>query len=761
MLSAFAVKRWQFTLVVFIALIALGASALSSIPKSEDPTFPFSTFVIVAVLPGATPSDMERLVVDPIETKLKALDDVKKLTTDVEDSLAVTQIEFRAGTDPDRKRDEVLREITALRPTLPPELVRLDTKQLNAAKVNIAEVALVSDAASYRSLDVVARGLKKRIENLPGVGEADIAGLPKQEVTLTLDLERMVALGVAPAEVLAATSAESTNTPAGSVEAGARRFNVKSTGDYASVDLIRATVVRATNGNVIRVGDVATVSIGDVESSPFARWNGRRAVLVTANQKEGQNVFATKAAIDAELEAFAKTLPPGISLERGFDQSKNVAHRLSGFSRDFALAIFLVLITLLPLGWRASLVVMVSIPLSLAIGLFLLGSVGFSINQLSIVGFVLALGLLVDDSVVVVENITRHIREGAAPKDAAIAGTRQITLSVLGCTATLIFAFVPLLALPGVSGQFIRSMPVAVVFTIAASLLVSLTIVPFLASRILKGEGEHGNIFFRALTYVIELTYRPVLARAVAYPKTTLVFAAAIFLGSIALVPKIGFSLFPKAGIPQFMVKVEGNDGASLAETDRAARFVESVLRRHPEVTNVATTVGKGHPQIYYNIVPRNERGNVADIFAELQLRQREDGPRLMETLRAELRDFAGARIDLVEFENGPPLDAPIAMRLLGEDQAALDLAAIQIEGRHQDDTRHAQRAQPFEGASDGSPCARRSRQGRSPRRRIARSGSRAPARGRWNQRGKIQGSGQRRGLRHSHDVAAKKRRRA
>lgn len=680
MLSAFAVKRWQFTLVVFLALCALGVQSLLSIPKSEDPTFPFATFVVVAVLPGATPNDMERLVVDPVETKLKALDDVKKLTTEMEDSLAVTQIEFRAGSDPDRKRDEVLREVTALRPTLPAELVRLDVRQFNAAKVNIAEVALLSDTATYRELDVLARALKKRIENQPGVDAVEIAGLPKQEVTVTLDLDRMVALGVSPSELLSAVGAESTNVPAGSVEAGARRFNVKASGDYASVDEIRETIVRSAGGSAIRVRDVATVNMGDVEAAPFARWNGKRAVLIAVNQKENQNVFHTKEAIDKELVALERTLPGSVRLERGFDQSKNVAHRMSGFTRDFALAIFLVLVTLLPLGWRASLVVMVSIPLSLAMGLFLLGTVGFSINQLSIVGFVLALGLLVDDSVVVVENITRHIREGSAPRDAAIAATRQITLSVLGCTATLVFAFVPLLALPGTAGQFIRSLPVAVVFTIASSLLVSLTIVPFLSSRILRGEGEHGNVFFRAMTHVIELTYRPILRRAVAFPKVTLLVALALFLGSIALVPKIGFSLFPKAGVPQFMVKIEGEDGASLAETDRAARFVESVLRRHTEVTNVAVTVGKGHPQIYYNVSPRNERANVSDVFAELRVPSGEAGQRVLEAIRTELRDYAGARLDLVEFENGPPLDAPVAMRLLGEDADALEVAAGRVE---------------------------------------------------------------------------------
>ena len=607
-MTAFAVRRWQFTLVLFLALVALGVASLISIPKSEDPNFPVATFVVVSVLPGATPSDVERLVVDPIETKLKALDDVKTLRTEIDDGIAVTRLEFRAGVDPDRKRDEVLRETTALRTTLPAELVRLDVVQWNTSKVNIVEVGLVASDVPYRELDVHVRALERRLEGVPGVAEVTVAGLPKQEVAVVLDLERMVALGVSPAELLGAIGAESANVPAGSVEAGTRRFNVKTSGDYGSVDAIKTTVVRSVGGSAIRVADVADVTLRDVEGAPSARFDGERAVLVAANGKEGQNIFAIRDGIARELDAFEKTLPSSVRLARGFDQSGNVEHRLEGFERDFALAILLVLVTLLPLGVRAAVVVMVSIPLSLAVGLFFLKSAGFGINQLSIVGFVLALGLLVDDSVVVVENITRHLRHGRSPSDAAIAATKEITLSVLGCTATLIFAFLPLLALPGTAGQFIRSLPVAVVFTVGASLLVSLTVVPFLSSRLLKSEGEHGNVFFRAMTRVIEASYRPVLKLALARPKASLAVAGVLVAASFALVPRIGFSLFPKAGVPQFMVQIETAEGTSLGETDRTARLVEETLRRHPEVRKVATTVGKGHPQIYYNMAPRDER---------------------------------------------------------------------------------------------------------------------------------------------------------
>jgi multidrug efflux pump subunit AcrB len=676
----FSVRRWQFTLVVFVGLAALGAASLLAIPKSEDPTFPFATFAVVAVLPGASPADVERLVVDPVEAKLKALDDVKSLKTQIEDGVSVVMVEFVAGSDPARKRDEVLRETTALRPSLPPELARFEVKEFNAANVNVLQVALASDTASYRELERLSRALEQRLEGVSGVGTVTVAGLPRQEVQLALDPERLAALGVSAGEVLQAVGADARSIPAGAVDAGARALSVKTSGDYGSVEEIAETAIRAADRRAVRVRDVAAVALRDGEPTHLARFDGKRAVLVAATLKEHQDIFQVRRGMEEAVVSFERTLPPGVTLGRSFDQSTNVAHRLSGFARDFGIAILLVLVTLLPLGIRASLVVMASIPLSIAIGLTLLRLTGYSINQLSIVGFVIALGLLVDDSVVVVENIARHIREGSSAREAAVRATRQITLSVLGCTATLIFAFVPLLALPGGAGLFIRSMPMAVVFTILASLLVSLTIVPFLSSRLLRSEAGHGNVFFRAMTWAIEASYRPVLRLAVARPVWTLGIAGLLVAGSVALVPVIGFSLFPKAGIPQFLVTIEAPEGASLAEADRGARFVEELLRRHPEIVRVTTNVGKGNPMVYYNVSQRNEQPGYAEVLAEANTREPEALEALHERLRPELARYPGARLQLHEFENGPPVDAPVAIRVLSDDPEALAATAARVE---------------------------------------------------------------------------------
>jgi len=489
-LASFSVQRYQFTIVAFGMLAALGISSLIGIPKAEDPTFPIASFNIVAIYPGASPADLEKLVVDPIEERLKTLDDLKDLKTEIGDGLAVLQPEFVAGSDADKKYDDVLREVNALRPKLPAALQSLDVKRFNAANVSVIEVALVSETASYRELGRLAEQLKKRLENLPGVKDSARWATPHEQVRVSLDLPRLSALGFSPFQVIGALQNTNVNIPAGSVEMGGRKFNVKTSGDYASVEEVRDTVVGAASGALVRVGDVATVAIQDEDQNDWGRFNGKRAVFVTATQKEGENIFNVRRRIQGALDAFQPRLPADVKLAIGFDQEKNVSHRLTGFTRDFLLAIALVLLTLLPLGLRASAIVMISIPLSLAIGVAALRYAGFSINQLSIVGFVIALGLLVDDSIVVIENITRFMRQGHSRREAAILATKQIALPVLGCTATLIFAFLPILFLPGVPGQFIRSLPLAVVFTILASLLVSLTVVPFLASRFLRSNSS-------------------------------------------------------------------------------------------------------------------------------------------------------------------------------------------------------------------------------------------------------------------------------
>jgi len=681
MLTSFSVRRWQFTVILFAMLAALGVASWNSIPRLEDPPLDFPTYTIVAVFPGASATDLERLVVKDIEDRLNELEHVKSIRSRITAGVATVRIEFQPGENPDRKYDEVVREVNALRPSLPAELARLEILKGTTLDVNIVQVALVSATASYHELDSLAEALEDRIASTPGVRKAQRWGAPARQVDVSVDLGRLAQMHLPVGQVLGAIGGESADIPGGSVEAGRRAFSVHSSGSYETLDQIRGTVVRAADGNLVRVGDVADVRWSYADSTYRARFDGRRAVFVTANQQAGITVQEVRDRIYATLDAFEPELPGGVTLERGFDQAANVSHRLARLGEDFLIAIGLVLLTLLPLGLRAAAVVMISIPLSLAIGLTGLHAVGFTLNQMTIVGMVIALGLLVDDSIVVVENITRFRREGHSRVDAAILATKQIWVAVLGATATLLFAFVPLLFLPGGAGRFIRSLPLAVVMTVVASLFVSLTIIPWLSSLLLSGkDGAEGNRVLRAFDRAIHATYAPVLDRALRRPAWTLALSALVVVGSLALVPVVGFSLFPKAETPQFHVDITTPQGASIAATDSAARFAERVIGRRAAVRAIYTSVGHDNPMIYYNIIPREDDPRVAQLFVLLHEYDQRRTPLFLDSLRAELAQYPGAEIALREFENGPPVDAPVAMRVEGPSLDSLRAIAGRIE---------------------------------------------------------------------------------
>lgn len=677
----FFVDSWQFSLVVFALLIALGASAVMNIPKSEDPIAEFPISVATVILPGADAEQMEKLVVIPLEQAFNRIEDVKEITADAGAGVATVRVEYVWGSDPKRKFDEFVRELNVVRPTLPAGVIDVRTDRAMTANAAVVQLALVSETAPMRQMEAVARDLRDMIERAPGVQQAEIWGVPASEVRVALDLDKLATQRLPPGAVAEALQREGADTPIGAMEGGGRRFNVKGSGAFESLDEIRATPLRAADGRTLRVGDVAEVSWANDEPRHITRYNGQRAVFVSARGELAATVFSVRNGIYAGLDEFRKQLPAGIKLETGFDQSRTVAHRLQNLGRDFVIAILLVMLTLLPLGYRAALVVMVSIPLSLAIGVLAMNQLGYSLNQLSISGFVVALGLLVDDSIVVVENIARRLREGLAPREAAIEGVREIDVAVIGCTFALIFAFLPILALPEGAGEFIRSFPVAVLCTIAASLVVSLTIIPFLAGRLLpRTEAGHTNFFLSAVMGVIHTVYRPILHAALAAPRRTVFISLAVALSSFALVPKIGFALFPENDSPYFLVDVELPYGATLKETDKAVAFADAILSKRDDMEWRFANTGYGNPQVYYNVFQTRARPNTGQIYASFKHWDPEKSPRVVEELRKQFAAYPGARISLRRFENGPPVEAPIAVRIKGKDLAALASLAEQVE---------------------------------------------------------------------------------
>lgn len=682
-ITNFSVKNYQFTLVVFVMVAVVGWVTMITMPRAEDPQINPPTFPIVVVYPGTSPQDMEELVVKPMENKLYELENIDKIITTIEDGLAVLRVEFKYGVDVDNKYQEIIRDVNALRTELPEDILSIDIQKVDPSDVNILQVALISENASYSDLKKKAEDLKDQLERVSDLKKVKISGAPNEEVRVDLRLDKIAELKIPVNVILGSIQSETVNIPGGNITAGNKTFNVKTSGKYVDIEDIANTVVYNNNGKIVLLKEVAKIELKNSVEKQITRLNGKRCVIVNAAQKVGANISSTQEKYSEIIEIFEQTMPKNIAMVKHFDQAENVKMRLKGLGFDFFLAIALVLITLAPLGGRASLVVMIAIPLSLALGLVGLNAFGISLNQLSIVGLVVSLGLLVDDSIVVVENIERWLREGYSKKEAAIKATKQITLAVIGCTATLVISFLPLVFLPGGSGEFIRGLPLAVISSVIASMLVSLTVVPFLASRVLKEHhNPEGNLFLRLLKRAIEATYSKLMRRTLKRPILTLMISMILFGGSLALFPVIGFKLFPTSEKPIFLVNIKMPLQTSLQEGERISRMIEDSLDKHPEIEYFTTNVGKGNPQIYYNVPQQEEKFDFAQVFVQLdQHAKPEVKTKLISKLRKQFVSFPYAKVEVKDFEQGPPVEAPISIRVFGDNLDTLRNLSFQVEG--------------------------------------------------------------------------------
>lgn len=670
--TAFAVRRWQVTLVAFLLIAMLGVSAFLSIPRSVDPHFPISTVIVTVILPGADAADMEETVAKPLEDVLQGLDHIDRINSTSTDGATTVFVNFEHGTDADQSLDRVVREVNSVRDRLPQGIQRIAFRRPRTTEAAVLQLALVSDSASWRRMTKYAEDLRDRLNVVPGVRQSAIDGAARPEVRVGVDAGRLAEARLPAATVANAIAQGGIDLPAGSVNAGGRRYNIDAGGAYRTIEAVRDVAVRSSDGRLVRVGDIASVGWAEAERTQIARFNGHRALWVTIRQKDEVDAGTLRDDLLRAVERFRADLPPDMTLETGFDQSRDIQLKLAQLARDFSIALGLVLVTILPLGFRPSLIVAISIPLSLAMGVLLLSLFGFSLNQISISGFIISLGLLVDDSIVVTENIERHIRDGEPPIEAAITATREIGAAVIGATGVLLFAFLPLVFLPEGAGDFVRGLPLAVMVTVASSLIVSLTIIPFVASRLLKPHEHEGNALLRGIMGGIHRFYSPLLHAALDRPRTWFWAAIALCVGAFALVPVLGFSLFPAAETPYFLVRVETPEGSSIPLTDKAVRDVAAILRREPAVVNVMENAGRGNPQIFYNIFPREERARYGDIFVTMADWDVRESPQMLKRLRDRLAAFPDARVTVVNFENGPPLESPIAIRVSGPDIAVL-----------------------------------------------------------------------------------------
>ncbi|MFY0639412.1 MAG: efflux RND transporter permease subunit [Bermanella sp.] len=680
-LPVLAIDNHQMSYLLVSILVLLGIVSYLTMPRAEDPQLDFPSVSIIVVNPGTNPVDMESLVVDPIESAVNELEDIKKIKTNIEDGLARFEVEFLYGSDPDEKYDDVLTAVNNIRTTLPSGIVKLDIKKISPSEVGILQIALTSQNHDFVRLRRVSDALENKLERISGVKRIDVEALPDMEVQILLKPAKLHALGISLQTVYQAVNSTSLNIPGGHVHAGERRFSVLTSGDFKSLNEIENTVITAIDDQPIYLRNIASVVIREGLPSYRGFYHGQASVFLSVIQRGGSNIFNVSDQVKQTLETYKQDLTDDIELHIINDQSISVEHRVDGFFANLLQGLLLVAVAcVLVLGRGPSFVVVMAIPVSIFIAIGWLDLTGFALQQMSIVGLVIALGLLVDNAIVVVENVMRLQREGATPEQAAKQGSSQVALAIISGTLTTVLSFVPMLLMQNGSGMFIRSMPVTVVLTLLASLLIALVLTPLLSARLRCKESGPTKMQLR-LDAFSNTTYAQALQWALSRPKKIIAIAVAVFIFATALFPFIGVSLFPKAEKPMILVNLELAEGASFTQTQTQAKIVEAILLKKELVEDVVVNIGRGNPRIYYNVSPNRQTPNFAQLFVKLKASELPIVEPFVETLRSELASLSGVRVFIKEFNQGPPAEAPISIRVIGDDWSSIKQGANLVEG--------------------------------------------------------------------------------
>ena len=539
--------------------------------------------------------------------------------------------------------------------------------------------------ASYGELKDLAEKFAYQLEKVDGVQNAEVRAFPEEEVRVSLDFQRMSAQNISLKRVVGALQRENLNIPGGDVKASIKTFNIKSSGGYKSIKEIGNTVVSGQGEQLVKLRDIAEIKVDYADNLWKARYKGERSIWVTITLKDNMNILKVAEGINSAKTEFDKIVAGHIKIDVAFEQAPAVKARINDFFLNLIQGILLVgIVIFLFLGFRSSTIVMTVIPLAIIIAMAALDASGFALQQISIASLVIALGLLIDNGIVVIENITRFRQEGHSLADAAYKGTAEVGYAVISSTATTLLAFGPLALLNSGAGEFLRSFPVTVILVLTISLILALTFTPIMASKLLNAGKQNKKyktgLISPYLERIIDKVYQPILKWSLKRWYVIIPLSFVVFFTSFSLFPSIGVSFFPNADKPILLIEVNTPNGTNLEETDRAVAYVENILAQSDYVLDYSSNAGHGNPQIYYNRIPKSYKKN----HAQLMVNFKEWNPEQFYTTLAEFRqkfaDYPDAVISFSELKNGPPFEAPIAIKIIGEDLDTLKLLAAELE---------------------------------------------------------------------------------
>lgn len=601
-ITEISVRRPVTGVMVFLALTILGLFTFSRLKLDMLPDIEFPIVAIISQYPGADPESVEQLVTRPIEDAMSSVEGVKNVTSTSNQGTSIVMVEFTWGSNMDKAEDDVRKnlEVYAL-DRLPEDVDRPLTFAFDPSMQPVVFLSVNVPGTPETARRMAEDEVEPYLARIPGVAAAEVLGGTRRQIQVRLQPAWLEAYQVSAQQVVQALRAANIILPGGTIDQARQELNINTRAEFTDVRQLEDVAVGQRGGHTVHVRDVAQVVDTFEEQTSVVRANGHSAVMMAVRKQSDANTVQVARRVLAELGSLEKRLPEGVTLTPLFDQGAPIQRAISNLSSSAVLAVVLTALVLLLFlrSWRTSLIVLVSIPLSLLVTFAVMDSQGVTLNIISMAGLALAVGLLVDNSIVVLENIFTRLDEGLDTKTAAIDGTRQMTMPIVAATLTTVAVFAPVLFVPGLAGQLFRDMSLTIVISLMASLLVALTLVPLLASLVL-GRRQGGRVFraMTALTFWLDPLaerYGRLLGGALRHRWKTVFVALGAFAGGMMLVPLLGVDFMPKTDEGRLQFDVKAAPGTSLQTTTAFFEQVEEIVREEvPEAEVVVSQFGGG-----------------------------------------------------------------------------------------------------------------------------------------------------------------------
>ncbi len=673
-------------LTVGLALVA-GLTALSSLPRLEDPLLTARFATITTIYPGASAARVEALVTEKIEDELSEIEEIKELASTSRTAVSTIEIDLDdTVTAVDEVWSRVRDRLSDVEAELPADAETPEfTRQTTIAHTFLVGFVWQRDDRPPLPglLARLATELEHRLAVLPGTKETELFGAPDEEFLVTFEPHTLASVNLTAAEVSHAIAQSDSKIPAGELHSERNELIIEVRGALESVAQIRRIPLRQLdNGRFLRVGDIAEVT-RTIRSPPRAVTlvGGRRAVVVGAKMEADRRIDLWAAAAHAAVADFATTAPVGVGIEVVFDQSDYTNRRLEGLAGNLMLGVGLVVaILLLTMGWRSALLVGTALPLSIALVLPVLRILDIPLHQMSVTGLIIALGLLIDNAIVAVDEYNRGRAEGKSPTGSIDALVAKLAVPLFASSVTTILTFMPIVVMPGPVGEFVGAMGLAVMLAVASSLFLAMTVIPAFAAYLdRRGAGpvrRRGGVVGLLVSGwspgPIGRLYDRTLAGMLAWPAAGILVAIAPAVAGFVVSGQLIGQFFPPVDRAQFQIQLNLAPQASIAETEAAVRRARAILADVPEITGDVWFLGEEPPRVYYNMVVYQDNvPSFAGAFINTVSAEATRGliGRLQDRLMAELPE---ATVLALPFEQGPPFEAPIELEIYGPDLETL-----------------------------------------------------------------------------------------